>query len=77
MGTNVGGIPDCVPSEGGFLVEREVTAEQLADAIDARVFDAAAYRAIVDGAIREMNRVSWDSSARRLVEIWNSGGQPS
>jgi glycosyltransferase involved in cell wall biosynthesis len=77
MGTRVGGIPDCVPAEGGFLVERNVTAEQLADAIDARVFDAGAYASMVGGAVREMDRVSWDLSARRFVEIWDPRGQRS
>ncbi len=72
LGTRVGGIPDCVPAEGGFLVEPDVNAEQLADAIDARVFDSGSYRAMVNGAVREMDRVSWDLTARGFVEIWNS-----
>ncbi|HTL28936.1 MAG TPA: glycosyltransferase family 4 protein [Tepidisphaeraceae bacterium] len=70
MGTRVGGIPDCVPQTGGFLVPGNVNADDLADAIDARVFDPAIYRAMVQGAIEEMNRVSWDATARRFIELW-------
>ena len=77
MGTRVGGIPDCVPDVGGFLVERDATPEQIADAIDARVFDAGAYRAMVKGAVAEMDRVSWDGTARRFAEIWEGRGQRS
>lgn len=77
MGTRVGGIPDCVPDGGGFLVDPDVNAEQLADVIDARVFDTGSYRALVNGAIAEMDRVSWDLSARRFAEIWSSRGQRS
>jgi glycosyltransferase involved in cell wall biosynthesis len=71
MGTRVGGIPDCVPKEGGFLVEPDSTAEQIANAIDARVFDGSVYRQLVRGAIAEMDHVSWGATAGRFVEIWS------
>jgi glycosyltransferase involved in cell wall biosynthesis len=73
MGTRVGGIPDCVPDDGGFLVERDATPEQIAEAIDARVFDAGSYRSLVAGAQREMDHVSWDSSAEAFTTIWRTG----
>jgi glycosyltransferase involved in cell wall biosynthesis len=71
MGTRVGGIPDCVPADGGFLVERDASGEEIADAIDARMFDSRAYQEMVRGAVREMDRVSWDGTARRFEQIWN------
>jgi glycosyltransferase involved in cell wall biosynthesis len=71
MGTRVGGIPDCVPEESGFLVDRDASGEDIADAIDARVFDGRAYQEMVRGAVREMDRVSWDGTARRFQQIWN------
>lgn len=77
MGTNVGGIPDCIPKDGGFLVDGDVTSAQLADAIDERVFDRSSYQSMLRGAIGEMDRVSWDSSVRRFAEIWNTQGQPT
>jgi glycosyltransferase involved in cell wall biosynthesis len=72
MGTRVGGIPDCVPDAGGFLVSNDATPEQIADAMDARVFDASAYRTMVNGAFAEMDQVSWHLTAERFANIWRA-----
>jgi glycosyltransferase involved in cell wall biosynthesis len=72
MGTRVGGIPDCVPDAGGFLVGNDATPQQIADAMDARVFDASAYRTMVNGAFAEMGQVSWHLTAERFANIWRA-----
>lgn len=71
FGTDVGGIPDCVPPGAGFLVERNATPEQIADAIDFHVFDPARYLTMVEDAERNMSLVTWEDTARHLTQIWD------
>jgi glycosyltransferase involved in cell wall biosynthesis len=70
MGAAVGGIPDCIPAGGGFLVSAGADGGEIADAIERHVFDPDRYRAMVAGAEAEATNVSWDVAVRHLEAIW-------
>jgi glycosyltransferase involved in cell wall biosynthesis len=70
MGADVGGIPDCVPQDAGFLVPAAATGETIADEIERRLFAPDRYDQMQKAATREMENVTWDATVRRLKEIW-------
>jgi glycosyltransferase involved in cell wall biosynthesis len=70
MGADVGGIPDCVPPEAGFLVPRLASGGEIADAIDRHLFDPVRYQAMVNGAEAIADQVTWDITVERLRAIW-------
>ncbi len=70
MGTDVGGIPDCVPRDAGFLVPVTAEAPLIADEIEHRLFEPARYDAMRRAAANEMENVTWEATVRRLKEIW-------
>jgi glycosyltransferase involved in cell wall biosynthesis len=71
MGADVGGIPDCVPPEAGLLVPRLAAGGDIADALEPLLFDEARYRAAVDGAVANMERVTWDQTVTGLIQSWS------
>ncbi len=73
MGANVGGIPDCVPPDAGFLVPVTANSELIADEIDAHVFVPDRYAQMQQAASREMEHVTWEATVSRLKEIWAQG----
>ena len=73
MGADVGGIPDCVPRDAGFLVPVDATGETIADAIERSVFVPDRYNELQQAATREMENVTWEATVRRLKEIWARG----
>lgn len=74
FGTNVGGIPDCVPPRAGFLVPANADGEQIADAIEFHVFDADRYAKLVAGAALQHEQVTWKRSVEQLTAIWSGTG---
>ena len=71
MGTNTGGIPDCIPSDGGFLLPADATDEAIAEAIEQNLFNVERYHRLCEGAEQEMPHVTWDSTVQRMMEIWD------
>jgi glycosyltransferase involved in cell wall biosynthesis len=71
MGAAVGGIPDCVPADGGFLVSAAADGEEIADAIERHVFDPVRYHAMVSGAVAEAANTTWDAAVRQLQAVWD------
>jgi glycosyltransferase involved in cell wall biosynthesis len=76
MGTNVGGIPDCISPQSGFLVPVDATGADIADAIEHHVFDADRYAAMVRGAGAEAAQVTWECAVKQLQGIWAGRAQP-
>lgn len=76
MGAAVGGIPDCVPPEGGFLVDGSATAGDIADAIEGHVFDPDRYRGMVTGAVAAASGTTWATTVAQFQTIWEGGGRP-
>jgi len=70
LGADVGGIPDCVPTGAGFLIEKLAKAEQMADAIEFHLFDSDRYVAMVEAAERNMNMVTWEGTVQNLIAVW-------
>ena len=70
MGTRVGGIPDCVPPDGGFLVDPDATDEAIADAFEQNLFDPKRYQTLVQGAHAQMELVTWERTATQLAQIF-------
>lgn len=76
MGADVGGIPDCVPPEAGFLVPVAATGEMIADEVEQRLFVPDRYNELQQAATREMENVTWQATVRRLKEIWAGRADP-
>ncbi|HWE03808.1 MAG TPA: glycosyltransferase family 4 protein [Tepidisphaeraceae bacterium] len=72
MGTHVGGIPDCVPADAGFILPADVSGEGIADAIETNVFDAGRYDELQRGAVSRMNEVTWARTVEQLIRIWET-----
>jgi glycosyltransferase involved in cell wall biosynthesis len=70
LGADVGGIPDCVPPQAGVLVPRLASGGDIADALEALLFDEERYRAAVRGAVANMEQVTWDAAVSRLIQTW-------
>jgi len=70
MGTNVGGIPDCVPDDAGFLLPVDITGEGIASAIESNVFNPDQYDRLQRAAKTHMNSVTWAGAVEKLVRIW-------
>jgi glycosyltransferase involved in cell wall biosynthesis len=74
MGTDTGGIPDCIPPSAGFLVRVDSDARQVATAIDQHLFDAAGYASLCAGAEREAPQTTWQHAVNSLRRIWELAG---
>ena len=72
MGTQTGGIPDCIPAHAGFLLPVDVTGEGIADAIEYQLFNPDRYHRLQQGAIDEMSNVTWERTVEKLMAIWRA-----
>lgn len=76
MGTDVGGIPDCIPEGAGFVLPANVDGPQIADAIERHLFDADAYARICQGAVQQSEHVTWHRTVENLIAIWEGRVTP-
>ena len=74
LGADTGGIPDCVPSDAGVLVSTAATAEDVADAIEPRLFDPAAYAEMAAAALSRAAEASWATCVRKMQQVWDGRG---
>lgn len=70
MGTNVGGIPDCIPENAGILLEASAGRDTIADAAEQALFDSAAFASLCQNARRQMAHVTWADTAKKMHLIW-------
>lgn len=69
LATDAGGLPDIVAGGGGVLVPREITAEELAERLDAIIGDEAVYRALAQGARKQSQWASWTRASADLAAV--------
>lgn len=70
LGTAVGGIPDAIPAGAGILVERDVTPDGLADAIEPLIVDASRYTRMRQEARRLRHHYAWKRAAQEFEKSW-------
>jgi glycosyltransferase involved in cell wall biosynthesis len=70
LGTDVGGISDCVAEPYGILVKADADAGHVADILEKRLFDQGNYSKLVNAAKREMNNTTWDNAVQEFLQIW-------
>lgn len=71
IGTNVGGIPDCIPNNAGILLEPSPGRDAIADALEWALFDPARYASLRASASRQADQVTWERTTREMQSIWN------
>lgn len=76
MGTDVGGIPDCIPTGAGFVLPANVDGPAIADAIDQHLFNYEAYARLCQGAVRHAEQVTWQRTVENLIAIWDERVMP-
>lgn len=74
-GARVGGIPDCISAEVGFLFSAHAGGEEIADALQRHVFTPDVYARLVTGAEAAAETVTWAHSVRQLERIWAAAAQ--
>ena len=75
IGSNVGGMPEVISSETGFLHEPD-NATALADAIEKIARDRALYERLKHGAEEASARYSPEENALRYIEIYRKIANP-
>lgn len=70
FGTNVGGIPDCIASPYGLMVDGTVDSETIAGVLQENVFDPGRYQTLVKGAVQEMPKTTWMNAVSEFMRIW-------
>lgn len=70
LGTRVGGIPECVPSDGGVLCGVSDSRESVADVLEQQLFDPNRYGRMVQGAVAASGDVFWSSAVSKFQELW-------
>ena len=73
LGTNVGGIPDCVAPPYGLLVDGVADGEEIAAVLQEHLFDPDKYRVLVRGAVCEMEKTTWANTVAEFIRVWQSG----
>ncbi len=66
MATAVGGVPDVLRDGGGLLLPADVTAEAVAEALQALMDDSARYNALRQTAAARSGWASWRRAARQI-----------
>ena len=74
LGADTGGIPDCVPGDAGVLVSTTATAADVADAIEPRLFDPAAYANMAAAARSRSAEASWATCVGKMQQVWDGRG---
>lgn len=72
LGTNVGGIPDCIEDDYGLLVETSDSESTMAEKIRDKFFDYSNYRKLCQAAEREMLNVTWHKVIDNFICHWSA-----
>lgn len=72
LGNRIGGIPDCVPSDAGFIVEPNATADEIADLLEPNLFDPQRYAQLCQAAESHSAEVTWDATVANMMRLWNN-----
>jgi glycosyltransferase involved in cell wall biosynthesis len=70
LASNVGGIPDTLPTGLGFLYDLQQGPEPVADTIQNFIENDTEYDILRKEVCRRAHEVSWDYVARNLISIW-------
>lgn len=73
LGTNVGGIPDCIAPSYGLLVDGAADGEVIAGVLQEHLFDPDKYGTLVRGAVREMEKTTWANTVAEFIRVWQGG----
>jgi hypothetical protein len=65
-----------VPADAGILLPADVSGNDIADALEPRLFDPDRYAAFQAAAVRERMNVTWAGTVERMQQIWAGNAQP-
>jgi glycosyltransferase involved in cell wall biosynthesis len=70
IASRIGGIPDTLPEELGFLFEPNTSPEIVADLLESFVKDPSSYHKLRQKVIARAEEFSWQNTVRKFIEVW-------